>query len=309
MASFDILGIGCVSVDDLLFVDAFPPPDAKVQIRRAERHFGGLAATALVAAAKLGGRCAFGGLLGHDEMSGAVEANFLQHGVDVTCAVRDSHARPIHSVIVVGAVGTRNIFFDASAPVGASASGPSEGLIRSASVLFVDHLGPEGALRAVRIARNSGVPVVADFEEGNAPPFKELLEQVDHLILPEVFARDLTGKRSAEDAVKALWNEARDTVVVTCGAKGVRYAMAKNPNEVRTFPAFPTEVIDTTGCGDVFHGAYALALARSQGVDDRIRFASAAAALKAERTGGQVGAPTAAELDRFLKKHASRGSS
>ena len=67
--TFDIVGLGCAAVDDLLYVPAYPPADAKVQIRRRERQGGGLTATALVAAARLGTRCAYAGVLGDDDLS------------------------------------------------------------------------------------------------------------------------------------------------------------------------------------------------------------------------------------------------
>src|SRR5579862_1656847 len=96
---FDILGIGCVAVDDLLYVDAFPPADTKMRIKRSERQCGGLTGMALVAAAKLGAKCAFAGVLGHDELSRIVEVNFVQHGIDVSAIVRKAAAKPVHSVI------------------------------------------------------------------------------------------------------------------------------------------------------------------------------------------------------------------
>jgi sugar/nucleoside kinase (ribokinase family) len=73
-------------------------------------------------------------------------------------------------------------------------------------------------------------------------------------------------------------------------------------------PAFPVAVVDTTGCGDVFHGAYAAGLVRGLGVMERVRLAAAAAALKATRPGGQAGAPTLAEVEQFLNPRAKTGA-
>jgi len=89
-------------------------------------------------------------------------------------------------------------------------------------------------------------------------------------------------------------------VVVTCGADGCWY-LEPGSATPRHQPAFTVKVVDTTGCGDVFHGAYATGLARGMPVAERIRFAAAAAALKATQTGGQAGIPSLAEVQSFLR--------
>src|SRR6516162_4375395 len=111
--SFDIVGLGCAAVDDLLYVPAYPPADAKVQILRRERQGGGLTATALVAAARLGSRCAYAGVLGEDELSHFLRQRFQREGVDISLVRHRLDARPIHSIIVVDeGTQTRNIFYD-----------------------------------------------------------------------------------------------------------------------------------------------------------------------------------------------------
>ncbi|MHB8637401.1 MAG: PfkB family carbohydrate kinase [Fimbriimonadaceae bacterium] len=296
---FDVLGIGVVSIDDLLYVDKFPAADEKAPVRRHERHCGGLTGTALVAAAKLGARCAFGGLLGFDELSRTVEAGLVRHGVDVSPAVRREDARPVHATIVVGEVGhTRNIFFNVTAPIGADVAGPSEEVIRDSRVLFVDSVGVDGGLRAVEIAHGAGRAVVADFEHDDHPRFAELMAQVDHLVLSEGFARQVTGCVSSITATRELWCANRKAVVVTCGAGGVWYT--GDGRDVEAQAAFRVDVVDTTGCGDVFHGAYAAALAQGEALPQRVRFAAAAAALKATKPGGQNGAPTRVQVEQFL---------
>src|SRR5947209_17323218 len=148
MESYDVLGLGCVAVDDLLYVAAYPAPDAKVQVRRRERQCGGLTATALVAAARLGARCAFAGVLGDDDDSGFVAGALVKEGIDLRHRVRRTAARPIHSTIIVdeGAL-TRTILFDLSGSAGADPDAPAAEVIRATRVLFVDHYGIEGMTR------------------------------------------------------------------------------------------------------------------------------------------------------------------
>jgi sugar/nucleoside kinase (ribokinase family) len=302
----DILGLGCVAVDDLLYVPAYPPADAKVRVNRRERQCGGLTGTALVAAARMGARCAYAGVLGDDPLSQFVEERFRQEGVDTAHIRRRQAARPIHSVIVVDeGRQTRNIFYDLDGVAGAEQGWPHADVIRSARVLFVDHFGVEGMTWAARIARASGVAVVADFEVADMPGFADLLALVDHLIISLAFARQLTGEVQPELAAKELWNHTRQAVVLTDGAAGCWYLTATEPCSPRRQPAFRVEAVDTTGCGDVFHGAYATALVGGRELPECIRFAAAAAAIKATRRGGQSGIPTRSIVEAFLQQEKS----
>jgi sugar/nucleoside kinase (ribokinase family) len=297
---FDILGIGCATVDDLVTVGSYPAADVKLRVKRMERQFGGLTGTALIAAAKLGGACAFGGMLGSDDLSKSVEENFIRHGVDVVNLVRREDSKPIHAVIVVAEEEqTRTIFYEYDAPTGADPVGPSEGAILSSKVLFVDHLGLDGGIRAAGIARKAGIPVVGDLEESHHSMFEDLLDLVDHVVMSDDFARELTGAADPLSAIFDLWSASRNSVVITCGKEGAWYANAENRSP-QYLPAYRVKAVDTTGCGDVFHGAYALGLAQGMDIHERVRFASAAAAVKATRSGGQKGSPTLNELNVFL---------
>lgn len=299
--SFEVLGLGAVAVDEVLYVDHYPPPDAKAQVRRREQHCGGLAATALVAAARLGCRAAYAGVLGTDEPSAFAARCLEQEGIDLSQALRREEARVIRSAIVVGA-GTRNIFFDLNGVVGADPDWPPEKLIRSARVLLVDHIGVAGMIRAARIARQAGVAVVADLEDDAVPRFAELLDLADHLVLSHEFALRFTGAPSPARAAQRLWREDRAAVAITCGREGCWVSTGRAAVH---HPTFSVEEQDTTGCGDVFHGAYAAAIARGMGLEACLRFACAAAALKASRRGGQEGIPFRAEVEAFLSARAT----
>jgi sugar/nucleoside kinase (ribokinase family) len=303
LPSYDILGLGCVAIDDLLYVAAYPPADGKVQVQRRERQCGGLTATALVAAARLGSQCVYAGILGEDELSRFVMDRLIQEGIDTQLVRWRANARPIHSVVIVDeSRGTRTVFYDLQNVYGAQDDWPNESVIHAARVLFVDHFGMEGMIRAARIARAAGIPIVADFESDQGPGFAELLGLVDHLIVSEEFARHLTGAANAPLAAESLFTDNRTTVVVTCGAEGFWF-VAEPPWDMPTqASAFSVNVVDTTGCGDVFHGAYASALARGLSTMERLRFASAAAALKATQRGGQAGIPTRTAVETFLKE-------
>jgi sulfofructose kinase len=289
--TIDVLGLGYAAVDELLYVDAYPPADGKAPVRRRERHCGGLSATALVAAARLGCRCAYAGTFGEDEHSQFVVARFREEGVDVTHVRRRADARPVRSTIVVDQRRhTRAILYDTAGVLGADPTWPAEDVIRAAQVLLVDNCGVEGMIRAAEIARDARTPVVADFENADHPSFPRLLALVDHLILSRDFALSLTGQRDLDAAMRSLWTSERQAVVVTCGKEG-SWCLSSGLS-LRHQPALAVEAVDTTGCGDVFHGAYAAALVHGYEIAVALRFAAVAAGMKATRPGGQLGIPT-----------------
>jgi sugar/nucleoside kinase (ribokinase family) len=299
---FDILGLGCTAVDDLVYVSRFPAADEKVKVERSSRRCGGLTGAALITAARLGARCAYAGCLGTDEFSQFIADHFSREGVDVAHAPRLPEGGVVRSVVVVGNdTGSRNIFFEGRGLIGAHDSLPAEEVIRNSKVLFVDQWGMSGNLRAARAARQAGVAVVADFEDAGDPVFQQVLAQVDHLILSEKFARQISGKADAASAALALWRTDRAAVLVTSGANGCWSVSADAPGHARHYPAFVVQAADTTGCGDVFHGAYAASLARGEPLQNRIQFAAAAGAIKA--SSGEI--PRLKDVEAFLNHQLS----
>jgi sulfofructose kinase len=269
-------------------------------VRNRIRQCGGLTGTALVAAARLGARCAYVGLLGSDELSQYVVECFGREGIDTSFCARCDDAMPAHSTIVVDESNkTRTVFALLAGRIGADPTLPRAELIRSTRVILVDHHGVEGTIRAARIARESGVSVVADFERVPDGNFIELLALVDHLVMSRRFAGELTGKADPAMAASALWTPDRRAVVVTCGDKGSWFLDADSAKPIHC-PARNVDVLDTTGCGDVFHGAYAAALAQGKTLKECVEYASAAAALKAAQRGGQAGCPTLKQVEEFL---------
>jgi sugar/nucleoside kinase (ribokinase family) len=305
-ARWDVLGFGAVAVDDLLYVDQYPAPDSKVPVVEERRAGGGLAGTALVAAARLGARAAYCGVLGDDELSQFTIQELEREGVNCTPVLRHEGARPIHSrIIVERSTAQRSILFSMAGVTPRRPEEMSEELIASCRVLFVDHTVIEGGLRAIELAHVHGIPVVGDIERDAGPRLPELMRQIDHLIVGVQFARRATGAADPPAMVRVLSSAGRACAVVTLGDHGCYYA--ERGGEVQHFPAFKVQVVDTTGCGDVFHGAYAACIARGEEVRTAIRVATAAAGIKATRPGGRAGIPDRAAVERFLSRERGEG--
>lgn len=299
-STIDVLGLGCAAVDTLLYLPSYPDPDGKIQVLRSERQCGGQTVNALVAATRLGCRCAFAGWLGTNDDSAFLQRTLETEGVDVQHAQRQDGVTPIRTTILVDTkANTRTILYDLAGTRSAPQDTP-ESVIQSAKILYVDHYGIEGMLHAAKVAKTSGIPIVGDFEHAGGPGFSELLPLVDHLILSFPFAKSITNVDSPEAAAHALWHPEREAVAITWGTRGSWYVTKDSPNSVNHQPAFQVPVVDTTGCGDAFHGAYMAALVEGLEPRGRFEFASAAAALKASQPGAQRGMPNRAQLQEFL---------
>jgi len=299
---FDIFGLGTIAVDDCVYVDSYPLPDHKVRINREGRNVGGQIATALAAASRLGAHCAYAAVLGDDELSTAALDALQTAGIDCQFIQRTPGAGPIHSIIILDEkAGTRNIFYSVSrtAPVPTSQIDPAT--VANTRVLLVDQFGPDTAIHAARLARVAGAAVVMDLEWLDAPRLDEMMSLADHLLVPRDFAVAYTQSQTPAQAAEELHRRSqRACPAVTCGTDGCYYLHASAT--VQHLPAPRVESRETTGGGDVFHGAYAAALARGNDAPDCLRFASAAAAAFATRPSGWQHMPTTDDVNRLMTK-------
>ncbi len=300
--TWDVLGLGAVAVDDMVYVDGYPPPDTKAPIIEERREGGGLAGTALVTVARLGGRAAYVGVLGDDGLSRFAITELERAGVDCSRVRRRSDARPIHSVIIVDRrTGQRTLFYSLAGVADLEAADITPEVIGACRVLLVDSTVAIAALRAVDLAHLAGIPVVADLEHPDSVAVRELLRKVDHLIVGLDFARGMTGAQSPEEMLHALWLPSQTACVVTAGDRGCWYLARETGGDVQHRPACRVQVVDTNGCGDVFHGAYAARIARGDSVASAIAVATVAAAQKATQPGGRRGIPDWPTVGRLLQ--------
>ncbi|HUV08921.1 MAG TPA: PfkB family carbohydrate kinase [Spirochaetia bacterium] len=301
---FDILGVGTATIDDFIHVRSYPAPDQKEKILRENRRFGGLVGTALAAASRLGSRCGYLGMFGSDEASLVLVRGLEEAGIDCSLGIRGREVRPIHSIIVVDeSKHTRNIFYTDPVrlmPENDQVEGP---VVAQAKILLIDQLG----IAAARFARRFAIPVVADMDWAGRDDQQEFMGLADHLILSARFAEQLTGHRDPIETVRALHGEkGRRCTAVTYGKHGCYYLSKRNGNRVEHVQALQIREVETTGCGDVFHGAYASALASTNDIAQCLIYATAAASLYAGRPSGWEHLPTGPEVDKLVGELARR---
>ncbi|MHC4592885.1 MAG: carbohydrate kinase family protein [Planctomycetota bacterium] len=298
---YDVIGIGCCAFDMVVEVDHYPGSDEKLGGRPMRWQGGGLTATALVAVARLGGSCAYVGPLGDDYFSQFCVDDFRREGVD-TSLISRVRGTSVAVAIVVACpeAGTRMIVAGArDVPAFAPADVP-EDVVRRTRVLHVDNYHPAAAVRAAELARSCGVTVTMDLEYGS-DDVDSFLGLGDYVIVPRGFTQQRYGVETAQEGARALFEETApqgsQAAVVTAGSRG---SFAVWPGGALHQPAYRTNVVDTTGCGDVFHGAFALGLARGWAMEELLPFASAVAALKCRELGGRAGIPNEEEVREFL---------
>ncbi len=298
MAS-DLISIGLSVMDYLFLCDKLP----RGRFGGAADHLvqgGGLAATAAVAMARLGGRVEMWSRVGDDLQGRFILEQFEHEGVD-TSQVRvcpGGHSSAC-AVTVDRSNGERYFTYFPGRGLDPTTEGLDLGRVDRAKAVLVDCSWPEAQTAAARRARERGVPVCADVG-GVGDRVRELLRCVDYPIYSHDCARRYGGTDSVEDALRKLAELGGVAPMITLGGQGCAWLEG---GAVRRLPAFRVEVVDTTGCGDVFHGAFTFGLAQGWDVARNARFASAVAALKCRALGGRTGIPTYPEVAAFLKRH------
>lgn len=296
--AFAVVGLGQCSLDLLGMIEQFPEADQKTELTAALLQGGGPVATALVTLARLGVATAVAGRVGGDDFGRSIRAGLEAEGVDSRALLVDPKGSSQFACITVEPQrGTRNIFWTRGSAAALSAGEIPADLINSARLLLLDGLQLEASLAAATLARQRGVVTVLD---GGTlrPGMEQLLPLIDHLVVSERFARQFAPAACFSAIVDRLFAWGARAVTVTLGARGCLARTASGP--LLRLPAFPVAVVDTTGCGDVFHGGYLFGLLQGWQLPERLRFASACAALKSRALGGRTAIPRYPEVAAWL---------
>ena len=290
----DVLCVGHACFDLTFAVSHHPDPDEKSVADGLIGSGGGPAANAAVTVARLGLRAAFAGYLGNDPWGDRILQEFRDEGINTDFIARGSAPTPLAAVLVKPDGMRTVINYHGGTGTLAADSLDFSGV--HPLVLLFDGHQPWLSLALGELARQAGIPTILDAGSVHVGT-RALADKVDYLICSEKFAREYTSQSEPELAAARL-NELAATTVVTLGQDGLVWSQA---GRVRRLSAFKVEVVDSTGAGDVFHGALAAGLAEGKAWEETLRFASAAAALSCTRPGARSGIPTRQEVTDFLQ--------
>jgi len=265
---------------------------------------GGKGANQAVGAARLGADVAMVARLGQDQFGDTAAGNFRQEGIRLDCVYRSADAHTGIAVILVDGAGENMIVVasGANAELSPADVEASADAIVAADVVLVQLESPMATvLRTVEIAHQAGVTVLLNPAPGR-PLADALLRQVDVLTPNQTEAQIITGLAAgtpaeAEIAARALLEKGVGTVIITLGAAGALVVTAAGAEHVT---GFTVDAVDTTGAGDAFNGALAVALSERQPLAQAVAFANAVAALQVTRQGAAAAMPRRSEVETFL---------
>ena len=302
----DVVGLGVSTLDIIALVDEFPARQGVQKARDMAIQGGGPVATAMVALARLGASVVMIDSLGDDWRGKIILEEFVREGVG-TDLVRVHHGRisSAASILVKSDDGSRAIVYLPGNTPDLELSDLDRSAIRHARILHVNGRHRNACREAVEIARKAHATVSFD---GGAdryqPEMRDLVPHTDICIVAREFAEKYTGQKDGKQAARLLSDSGPALVVITDGVSGSWIY----PRDGKCFhqPAylFP-KTVDTTGCGDGYHGAFLFGMLRGLELENTAAHAASAAALNSQRLGGRAGLPSLEEVKSFLSERGS----
>ena len=296
----DVVGLGLNATDTVLVVREFPALGSKERVVSVSQQAGGQVATALVACQRLGLHTRYIGKVG-DDLAGRFQLDSLrQEGVDIRSArvVRRTPTQ-FGYIIVDQKTGERTVFWDRDPRLAVAASEINPRAITSARVLHLDGCDVDACMKAATLARRGGVQVVADLDTVYKK-VERLFPHIDYLIASANFLPAVTGH---DDPFRVLEDMAREYGVrapgMTLGRDG---ALVLWQERYVYSPGFVVETVDTTGAGDVFHGAFIYGLIAGWEMERILDFSNAMAGLNCTKLGARGGIATQAEPERLMRR-------
>ena len=294
----DIAGLGLNATDTVLMVREFPPLGGKERVVSLSRQAGGQVATALVACQRLGLRARYIGKVGDDEAGRFQLQSLRSEGIDVGYTrVSRGAATQFGLIVVDQKTGERTVFWDRDERLAVTPQELKPEAITTARLLHVDGCDSDACAVAARWARKAGIPVMADLDTVYKK-VEQIFPLIDYLIASANFLPAVTGHN---DPFRVLEYMAREYNIrmpgMTLGRDG---ALIYSGGKFYYSPGFVVETVDTTGAGDIFHGAFAYGLLAGWTIERILDFSNAMAGLNCTRVGARGGIATLAEAEKLM---------
>jgi sugar/nucleoside kinase (ribokinase family) len=297
---FDVVGFGSVTLDYICVVNSIANYHQSTFISDVKIFGGGVVPTALVAFQRLGKKSAFISMLGDDLIGKKIIEGLEEEGVDCDAIeLTESAMSPFSFVQVNKRSGKRSIAYYPGPSQSLTFNKKAKELIKKGKILAIDGFVPQEDLKAVKYAHEQGVKVMLDANKILAGT-EELLPHIDYLITSEAFLFEYSGNKNIEFSLKKIYRDSRpDILVTTLGSKG---SVAFVDSKIVYVDSFNVEVLNTTGAGDVYHGAFLYGILKEWCIKDIMIFSSAVAAIKCKSYGGRQAIPDYRSTISFLKE-------
>jgi sugar/nucleoside kinase (ribokinase family) len=300
MPQFDVVGVGLNATDTLIVVPRFPAYAGKAQFREETVMPGGQVASALAACARLGLRTKYIGAVGDDERGRIQMESLAAAGIDcMDVKVRKNCATQSAYIVVDASTGERTVFWRRDEGLRIDPSALTDAQIACGRLLHIDGHDTPAVKRAAEIARAHSMPVTVDVDTVY-PGFECVLPLVDYLVASSEFPAVWTGERDPFHALEALQTEyGMKVAAMTLGERG---SLARCDGRFVYSPAYVVDAVDTTGAGDVFHGAFCYAVLEGMTIGDALDFSNAMAALNCTASGARGGIRGLDEIRAFMAR-------
>lgn len=293
-----VLGIGINATDTVIRLPRFPTIDSKVEITATETKAGGQVASAMVACRRWGLRARYAGKIGDDPAGQFQREEMDREDVEAHWITAQGEASQSAFILVDEPTGERTVLWKRDPAIALRPEDIRRDWLAGVSALLVDGHDTTAAALSARWAREEGIPVVADLDN-RYPGVEALLQFADFLITSRDFPGRLTGER---DLLKALPKmHARFKCRLTGSTLGRLGVVVWDGSQFFLCPGYKVNAIDTTGAGDVFHGAFLYGLVHGWEVKEILEFSCAAAALNCEAVGARGGIRSLEEICRMQR--------
>jgi sugar/nucleoside kinase (ribokinase family) len=302
-----ILCIG-IPVRDLTFrVSGVPGRGSKENATHLDEICGGNALNAAIGIVRLGGRASMCGPMGdvRETSSRFIFDKLAHEGIETNHLVHMPGLVTPISAVLVDPSGERTIVTFRDPELWKVHLPDTETLLDDCAAILTESRCAEFCTDLCAEAQRRGIPVIVDVDR--AMSLREgLLNASSHLVFSSEPLQETAG---VTDDAQALKKIAKLTPSFLAGTRGARGTIWLDEDQaIQETPAFPVHTVDTLGAGDVFHGAFALAITEKQELRQALRFASAAAALKCTRFGGAFAAPQRIEVEELLSESQGAGT-
>lgn len=288
--------VGITVLDRVFRVNHLPKSGGKYVAKDYFEVGGGPAATAAVAIAKLGMNVDYIGRVGSDDVASTMLRELNQYGVGTRHIKTIEAAKSSFSAVLVDDEGERLIVNYQDADLSLESAWLKEINFAQFDSILCDVRWPAGAKHALEQAKSLKIPSVLDADI-TPEDITNLVELADHVAFSEPGLAKFSQLDDPIEGLRVAQTKTNAKVYVTIGSKGCYWLEGESLHHQS---GFKVDVKDTTGAGDVFHGAFAFALAKGMPIKEIVAFSSAVAALKCTKMGGRDGVPDLDTVQAFL---------